>query len=117
MLQAALVVASFGSVGSIEARAETAVPCKVHVMLFVPGDVKPPTNHHRRIDEIVGYAESFFQRELARWGHQKSTMPFRRKPDGRVEVTMVRGKQRTSYYKPVTVRAEVMDGLRRQGKL
>jgi hypothetical protein len=90
--------------------------CQVHVILFVPSDVKPPVAYQPRIDQIVDYAESFFARELKRWGHDKVVMPFRRAANGRVEVMLIQGKQKTSQYKPVPVRMEVMDELRRQGK-
>ncbi len=104
-------------VAPIEALADGADRCQVHVILFVPSDVTPPKGYQQRVDQIVDYTESFFQREFKRWGHKNTVMPFRRSADGRVEVTMVRGTERTSHYKPVTVRAEVMDGLRREKKL
>jgi hypothetical protein len=96
---------------------DSASPCQVHVILFVPSDVTPPTGHQNRIDQIVGYSESFFRREFKRWGHDRIAMPFRRSADGRVEVTAIRGKERTSHYKPVTLRAEVMDAMRLRNKL
>jgi hypothetical protein len=99
------------------ALANEAAPCQVHVILFVPSDVTPPKGYQQRMDQIVDYAESFFQREFKRWGNDKIVMPFRRSADGHVEVTMMRGKEKTSQYKPVTVRAEVMDANRRQNKL
>jgi hypothetical protein len=92
-------------------------PCQVHVILFVPAEVKPPTGHQQRLDQIVDYAEAFFRRELKRWGHEKAVMPFRRSADGHVEVTLLRGKGKTAEYTPVTVRAETMDTLRSQQKL
>ena len=92
-------------------RAESQDPCEVHVILFVPADVKPPTNPQPRLDQIVAYAETFFKKELKRWGHDRAVMPFRRTKDGRAEVMTVRGKQRLSEYKPVEVRAEVMDDV------
>ena len=92
-------------------------PCQVHVILFVPSDVRPPPGYQQRIDQIVVYAESFFQREFKRWDHQKIVLPFRRAANGHVEVTLMPGKEKTTYYKPVTVRTEVMDALRRQNRL
>jgi hypothetical protein len=97
--------------------AGAAAPCQVHVVLFVPADVKPPAGYQPRIDEVVTYTESFFAREFKRWGHDKTVSPFCRKKDGRVEVTEVRGKQPTAKYKPVDVRMEVMNGLRQQQKI
>jgi hypothetical protein len=117
MLRTTLVIGVIGTAACQDAHANEAAPCQVHVILFVPADVKPPKEYQRRIDDIVECAESFFQRELRRWGHEKVVMPFRRKSNGRVEVTMVRGKSATSQYKPVPVRMEVMDVLRRQRKL
>ena len=108
-------VVFFGA--SIDALADDAAPCQVHVILFVPSDITPPPGYQQRIDQIVDYAESFFQREFKRWGNEKIVMPFRRSADGHVAVTMMRGKERASQYKPVTVRAEVMDANRRQNKL
>ena len=102
---------------SLQASADQAAPCQVHVILFVPSDVQPPTGYLQRIDQIVDYAESFFQRECKRWGFEKVVMPFRRSSDGHVEVTMMRGKEKASQYKPVTIRAEVMDANRQQNKL
>lgn len=101
----------------VEVQGRDAAPCQVHVVLFVPADVQPPVGYQQRIDEIVAYAESFFLREFKRWGFEQAVMPFRRAADGRVEVTMLRGKQPTSEYKPVSVRAEVMDFNRQQNKL
>lgn len=92
-------------------------PCQVHVVLFVPSDVKQPPGYQDRVDQIVDYTESFLQRGFKRWGHENIVMPFRRSADGHVEVTTIRGKQATSQYKPVTVRAEVMDEMRRKNKL
>jgi hypothetical protein len=97
------------------AQAATPAPCRVRVILFVPADVNPPAEYQRRIDQIADYAESFFRRELKRWGHEKYVAPFHRSADGRVEVTVIRGKQATAQYKPVPVRVEVMDDLRRRG--
>ena len=97
--------------------AQAQKPSQVHVILFVPADVKPPTNYQARMDEIVAYVETFFERELKRWGHEKVVKPFRRDPSGRVEVTMMKGKQKTDQYKPVTVRAEVMDALRAANRI
>lgn len=97
--------------------AEEATPCQVHVILFIPADASPPAGCQERIDQIVDYTEAFFSRELKRWGHDKAAMPFRRSADGHVEVTRIQGKQPTSAYKPVTVRAEVMDANREQNKL
>jgi hypothetical protein len=102
---------------SIEALADDAASCQVHVILFAPSDVRPPKNYQPRVDQIVGYTESFLQDGFKRWGHKNIVMPFRRSTDGHVEVTMMRGKERTSQYKPVTVRAEVMDAMRQQKKL
>lgn len=92
-------------------------PCQVHVVLFVPADVRAPAAYQPRVDQIVAYTEAFFRRELKRWEHEKLVMPFRRTPAGNVEVSVVRGKQKAADYKPVTVRMEVMDGLRAQQKI
>jgi hypothetical protein len=101
----------------IHALANDSAPCQVHVILFVPSDVNPPTVYQDRVDQIVAYTESFLQTGFKRWGHEKTVMPFRRTTNGHVEVTVIGGKQKTSEYKPVTVRAEVMDEMRRQKKL
>ena len=87
------------------------------MILFVPRDVTPPTRYQPRVDQIVAYAEAFFERELKRWGHENVVMPFRRTADGSVEVATFRGKQNTNQYKPVTIRAEVMDALRGAGRI
>jgi hypothetical protein len=94
-----------------------AAPCQVHVILFVPSDVKPPAGFQGRVDQIVGYTEAFLLRGFRRWGHENVVMPFRRTANGHVAVSLMRGRERTSEYKPVTVRAEVMDALRQQRKL
>ncbi|MGV3722274.1 MAG: hypothetical protein ACO1SX_15310, partial [Actinomycetota bacterium] len=86
-------------------------------VLFVPADVRPPAGHQQRVDQMVDYAESFFRRELKRWGHEQVVTPFRRSADGRVPVMLMRGRQKVAEYKPVAVRAEVMDTLRRQHRL
>jgi hypothetical protein len=72
--------------------ADDVAPCQVHVVLFVPADVRPPRGYGQRIDQIVAYTESFLRREFRRWGHEKIVMPFRRSAGGHVEVTMIRGK-------------------------
>jgi len=105
------------SLAGIAVPASGAAPCQAHVILFVPSGVRPPAGHQQRIDQVVEYAEAFFRRELKRWGHDPVTMPFRRAADGRTEVTVMRGKLATAQYKPVTVRAEVMDALRRERRL
>ena len=87
--------------------------CQVHTILFVPSDARPPRGYQERIDEIVDYGESFFRTELKRWGHNDIVLPFRRKADGHVEVTVIAGQHSASHYKPVSVRMEVMDHLRR----
>ncbi|HEV8604343.1 MAG TPA: hypothetical protein VGQ99_03195 [Tepidisphaeraceae bacterium] len=106
-----LCVAAGEALGAEEGR------CQVQVILFVPADVMPPKAYQGRIDQIVDYTESFLEREIKRWGHEKLVMPFRRAGDGHVEVMMLRGKEKASQYKPVPVRAEVMDALRMQNKL
>jgi hypothetical protein len=117
-LRAALIFACvFLFLASFDAPVGGATPCQVHVILFVPADVRPPAGYQQRIDQIVDYAEAFFQREFKRWGHERIVMPFRRSAAGHVEVTMMRGKEQTAHYKPVTVRAEVMDAMRRQNRL
>ena len=98
-------------------RASDESPCQVHLILFVPADVDPPTGYQPRVDQVVEYAESFFQREFRRWGHENIVMPFRRSADGHVEVTMMQGKKATAEYKPVSVRMEVMDTLRQKDRL
>jgi len=112
-----ILVFGFLCMAAAAAPAGSAEPCQVHVVLFVPSGVTPPAGYQQRIDDIVTYAEGFFRRELNRWGHQRVAMPFRRSADGRVEVTLMRGKLPTAQYKPVPLRAEVMDVLRRQNKL
>ncbi|MBI1188263.1 MAG: hypothetical protein GC206_13190 [Alphaproteobacteria bacterium] len=97
--------------------AADAAPCRVHVILFVPADVAPPSGYERRMDQIVNYTESFLRRGLERWGHRNVASPFRRSADGHAEVELMRGKEAASHYKPVTVRTEVMDALRRRGRL
>lgn len=91
--------------------------CQVHVVMFVPADVRPPDDYQSRVDEIVAYAESFFQREMTRWGHTDIVLPFRRSADGHVEVRLIRGSQNLATYKPVKVRSEVMDENRREDRL
>ncbi len=117
MRQTLTVACMFLFIASIDALGDDAAPCQVHVILFVPSDVTPPRGYQQRMDQIVDYAESFFRRELKRWGKETIVMPFRRSADGHVEVTLMRGKEKTAQYKPVTVRAEVMDAKRRQNKL
>jgi len=94
-----------------------AEPCQVRVILFVPADVNPPANYQARVNEVVAYAEAFFQREFQRWGHKGAVMPFRRSSPGQVEVTTMRGKGKAAQYKSVAVRMEVMDALRAKNQL
>jgi hypothetical protein len=68
MRQTLTFVCMFLVGASLNAQADSAAPCKVQVVLFVPSDVRPPTGYQQRIDEIVDYAESFFKREFKRWG-------------------------------------------------
>ena len=97
---------------------QEATPAQVHVILFVPSDVQPaPEACRRRIDEIVTYAEHFFRDGLRRWGHEDVVMPFRRGEDEKLEVMTLRGKHPTASYRPVPLRAEVMDALRAQGRI
>jgi hypothetical protein len=93
------------------------LPCQIHIILFTPADVAPPTAYQTRVDDLVACAESFFAREFKRWGHENLVMPFRRSPDGHVEVTAMRGKKKATDYKPVDIRTEVMDANRSQGKI
>ena len=102
---------------SVRTLANDAPPCQVHLILFVPSDVNPPKAYQQRVDQIVDYAEAFFKREFKRWGHQNLVMPFRRSADGHVPVTVIRGKEPTAQYKPVSVRIEVMDTLRARNKI
>jgi hypothetical protein len=44
-------------------------------------------------------------------------MPFRRRSDSHVEVTVLRGKSALAAYKPVPLRAEVMDAMRAQNRM
>jgi hypothetical protein len=103
--------------GFLVCEMRAAATCQVHVVLFVPADVKPPVGYQPRIDEMVDYTESFFASEFQRWGHEKAVAPFCRKPNGGVEVTEVRGKQPTAKYKPVDIRVEVMTALRQQQRI
>ena len=47
---------------AVVAQAKDAAPCQVHVILFMPSEVEPPTGYQQRIDQMADYAESFFQR-------------------------------------------------------
>ena len=62
--------------------------------------------------EIAACADAFFFNGLKRWGHRDVVSPFRRGEDGKVTIRQVRGKRKTADYKPVELRAEVMDLLR-----
>ncbi len=75
-------------------------PCQIHVVLFTPADVTPPTGYQTRVDDLVACAESFFAREFKRWGHEKIVMPYRRSSDGHVEVTAMRGKKKATDVEP-----------------
>lgn len=117
-MRAALIFACvFLLIASIDALADDAAPCQVHVILFVPADARSPAGYQQRIDQIVDYTEAFFERGFKRWGHEKIVMPFHRSADGHVAVTMMEGKEKAAHYKPVAVRAEVMDALRRDNRL
>jgi hypothetical protein len=116
---AGLLLRPAGSGAAAPASAHRAdrAPCRVHVILFVPSDVKPPAGYQQRVDQIVDYTESFFQRQLTRWGHEKVVMPFHRSEDGWVPVAVIRGREKAASYKPVAVRVEVMDALRGQNRI
>lgn len=116
-MRTSLLLACLAVATCHQAAAEESTRCQVHVILFVPSDVEPPGDAQERIDQVVDYADAFFAREIARWGHKDVVSPFRRTEEGHAEVQLVRGKQATSHYKPVTVRAEVMDGLREQNRI
>ncbi len=92
-------------------------PCRVHVILFLPASVQPPDGYQQRINEIVDYSEAFLRRGMDRWGLRDVVMPFCRTADGDVEVRVFRGAQKLDDYKPVTLRAEVMDALRAEGRI
>jgi hypothetical protein len=112
-----LIFACLALAASSHKAAAADEPCQVQIVLFVPADVQPPAGYQQRMDEIVAYAEAFFKREFKRWDLEPAAMPFRRSANGHVEVTLMRGKEPTSQYKPVSVRAEVMDLNRQQKKL
>jgi hypothetical protein len=116
-MRASLIIGSVVAIISATGTLAADNRCQVHVILFVPADVTPPVGYHQRVDQIVDYAETFFTRELKRWGHEKPVMPFRRAAGGGVDVMVLRGKQKTAEYKPVAIRAEVMDTLRAARKL
>ena len=73
----AILAGMFVLFGSSALRANEDDAGKVNVVLFVPAGVKINAGYQQRIDEIVGYAEVFFRRELRRWGHVPAAMPFR----------------------------------------
>lgn len=50
----------------LAALAEEPEACEAHVILFVPADVQPPAGYQPRVDQMVDYAEAFFQREFKR---------------------------------------------------
>ena len=81
----------------------------------MPADVRQPADYQRRVDDIVTYAESFFEREFERSGIETFVTPFAvQRTD---KMTILRGKEPTSAYKPVSVRAEVMGDHRQQKRL
>jgi hypothetical protein len=118
-MRVALGIACCGLVFSVAAgpAAGGGPPSQVHVILFVPSGVTPPAGYQQRIDDIVACSEAFLQREMRRWGHTRAVMPFRRSPNGRVEVTLLRGKEPTASYTPVSARMEVMDAMRARNRV
>ncbi len=70
----------------------------LNVVYFLGSDREPVADYERRISELLVYLQHYYAKEMARNGFGHRGFGLVRKPDGMVEILIVRGKQPASEY-------------------
>ncbi len=70
----------------------------LNVVYFLGSDREPVADYERRISELLVYLQHYYAKEMARNGFGRRGFGLIRKPDGMVDILIVRGKQPASEY-------------------
>ncbi len=70
----------------------------LNVVYFLGSDREPVADYERRISELLLYTQQFYGKEMARNGFGARSFGLIRKPDGMVDILLVRAKQPASEY-------------------
>ncbi len=70
----------------------------LNVVYFVGSDREPVADYERRISELLIYLQQYYAKEMASNGFGKRAFGLVRKPDGMVDILLVRGKEPGSAY-------------------
>ncbi len=70
----------------------------LNVVYFVGSDREPVADYERRISELLLYLQQYYGKEMARNGFGPRAFGLIRKPDGMVDILLVRGKEPGEVY-------------------
>ncbi len=70
----------------------------LNVVYFIGSDREPVADYERRISELLIYLQQYYAGEMDRNGFGKRAFGLVRKPDGMVDILLVRGKEPGSVY-------------------
>jgi hypothetical protein len=77
---------------------EAGVP-EIHIVLFTPAGIEPPSDAPQKIGVAAKYAETFFAKWMKRWGYPVAREKiFPREKDGTIRVLRVRGSKPAGDY-------------------
>ncbi len=70
----------------------------LNVVYFLGSDREPVADYERRISELLLYLQQYYAKEMARNGFGHRAFGLVRKPDGLVDILVVRGREPGEYY-------------------
>ncbi len=105
LLPAAVAAPSLPECFSADARARLADAVELeanenalNVVYFIGADREPVADYERRISELLLYLQQYYGKEMARNGFGHRAFGLIRKPDGMVDILLVRGKEPGEVY-------------------
>ncbi len=70
----------------------------LNVVYFIGSDREPVADYERRLSELLLHLQQYYGKEMARNGFGHRAFGLIRKPDGMVNILLIRGKQPGAYY-------------------
>ncbi len=70
----------------------------LNVVYFIGSDREPVADHERRISELLIYLQQYYGGEMERNGFGRRGFGLVRKPDGMVDILLIRGKEKGEVY-------------------
>ncbi len=70
----------------------------LNVVYFIGSDREPVADHERRISELLIYLQQYYAGEMERNGFGRRAFGLIRKPDGMVDILLIRGREKGEVY-------------------